>query len=221
MRAIHTVFLAGGRATAPWMRHGSTALVATLAVAAALMASPAPVAAQSQEPEAHMADCVWPAVGGATAGVVVAWYGFVGLYALGGGSAFEMKPTPGNVALIVGLEWLGLVGGAMASCAIWGDEGRAFPTAGSVISGALVGAGAGVGLAFGVIVAADIDSDTDNPVASALLILAGAAAGIIGGGYLGFALDRAVRGPPGGRGGLSIAPSASVGGAGLAVTLRY
>lgn len=152
-------------------------------------------------------DCVWPAVGGAVAGLAVGWYGFVGLYAIGGGSAFELEPTAGNVSAILALEWLGMVGGATAACAIWGDEGRWLPTAGPVITGGMLGGGAGASLAYLVIEAADIDANTDNPVASVLIALTATTLGVLGGGWAGFEVDRALRGPPGGT--LSVTPTAS------------
>ena len=187
---------------------GRIALAAALVVAIGA-AVPERAAAQEAIPGEAPApsDCTWPAAGGAIAGLAVGWYGFVGLYALGGGSAFELEPTTGNVAAILALEWLGMVGGATAACAIWGDEDRWLPTAGPVITGGLLGGGAGVALGFLVIEAGEIDRNTDNPVASAMILLTGATLGLLGGGYLGFALDRAVRGPPGGT--LTVTPTAS------------
>jgi hypothetical protein len=141
-------------------------------------------------------DCVWPAVGGAAGGVAIAWYGFVGIEAARGRSAFDLETTPANVALVLSLETAGLIGGAAAGCAIWGDEGRWFPTAGSVIAGGVAG-GTAVGLgAFAAVTASGLDDDTDAPVVTALILTGAVAAGVVAGGYLGFKLDRALRGAP-------------------------
>lgn len=151
--------------------------------------------AQGEVDSVH-SDCVWPAVGGAVGGVAIAWYGFVGIEAARGRSAFELETTAGNVALVLSLETVGLIGGAAASCAVWGDEGRWFPTAGSVIAGGVAGAGIAGLAAYGAVAMSGLDSDTDAPVAAALLMLAGTAGGAIAGGWLGLELDRSVRGPP-------------------------
>jgi hypothetical protein len=49
--------------------------------------------------EPPQTDCVWPAAGGATAGLALAWYGFAGVEAARGRSVFDLDSTPGNVAL--------------------------------------------------------------------------------------------------------------------------
>lgn len=193
-------------------------VVSTLAVVVTAAPAARASAQRVSAPDAAPAptDCTWPAAGGAVAGLAVGWYGFVGLYAAGGGSAFELEPSPANVAAILALEWLGMVGGATAACAIWGDEGRWFPTAGSVITGGMLGGGAGLSLAYLVIQAAEIDTNTDNPVASVLIALAGTTLGLVGGGYLGFVVDRALRGPPAGT--VSVTPTASASTLGLELT---
>lgn len=170
--------------------------------------------AEGQSSDVARSDCVWPAVGGATAGVAVAWYGFAGIEAIRGRSAFDLEATPGNVALILSLETAGLIGGAAASCAIVSDEGRWFPTAGSVIGGGVIGGTAAGLVAFGLVSMSGLGDDTDAPVASALLLTAATAAGIAAGGYLGFAIDRSLRGPP------RIVPIAGPDRAGVALSFR-
>lgn len=204
-----------------WVAQGGIARGATVAALLLACGAAMPQRAQAQRAEAQAqgaqaalptevagpTDCTWMAAGGAVAGLAVGWYGFVGLYAAGGGSAFELEPTPGNVAAILALEWLGMVGGATAACAIWGDEDRWFPTAGSVITGGMVGGGAGMALAYLVVEAAEIDANTDNPVASVMIALTASTLGVLGGGWAGFEVDRALRGPPGGT--VSVTPIAS------------
>lgn len=197
-------------------RAHSDAMRRVLAVAVVLSAvwtSATTVAAQPQVDQVQR-DCVWPAVGGAVAGVAIAWYGFAGIEAVRGGSAYDLDATASNVALVLSLETVGLVGGATVGCAVWGDEGRRFPTAGSVIAGGIAGAGLGALAAFGAIASAGIDSDTDSPMASVLIMVTGTAGGAFAGGWLGLKLDRWLRGPP------LIAPVADGERLGLAVRFK-
>ena len=142
-------------------------------------------------------DCVWSAAGGAVVGVGVAWYGYMGIEALSGDSVDDLQATPGNIALVLGLETAGLVGGAMVGCRLLGDEDRWYPTAGSVIVGSVLG-GAALGTAGHALVKwRGIDADTDNPVRSSMLMLLAIVGGAAAGGYLGYRLDRYARGAPG------------------------
>jgi hypothetical protein len=59
-----------------------------------------------------------------------------------------------------------------------------------------------------------LDDDADAPIASALILTATTAAGFAAGGYLGFSIDRAVRGPP------VVVPTAGRDQVGLAVSFR-
>ena len=146
---------------------------------------------------------------------MVGWYGFVGVQALRSESAFELESTPGNVALIAGLEVTGMLGGATVACHIWGDEKRLFPTANSVILGGAIGAAALILPTFWALGQGDVDSDTDNPLASGLALTGAAALGLVGGGYLGYRLDRSVRGSP------AIAPVVDRDSAGVVLSLRF
>ncbi len=154
------------------------------------------VTTSSARAQSGGSDCVWSAAGGSVVGLGVAWYGYAGIEALRGKSAYDLEANPGNVTLILGLETAGMVGGAMLGCRLFGDEDRWFPTAGSIIVGGVVGGAALGGAAHVLIARSGIDSDTDNPIRAALLTLLATTAGAVAGGYLGYRLDRHTRGAP-------------------------
>ncbi len=176
---------------------------------------PAPAAPTAQVRRPY---CVLPAAGGAVVGVAVAWYGFLGLSAAAGRSAWNLESTPGNVALVLGVEWLGLSAGAAGACALWGQEGRWLPTAVPVVTGAMLGGVGAFALAMDLITRAQVDANTDFPLTSALGLLGGTLVGVTLGGLAGFGLDFVARGEPMGPAvKVSAAPMVAPGVVGLAV----
>ena len=173
----------------PRMRAGTFAVLSLACVLLPRSASAEEVA------EATSRDCVWPAVGGAVGGLAVSWYGLAGIMALGGRSAYDIDDRPRNIALVLGLETGGLVGGTVLMCRL-SEENRWFPTAASVLLGGVAGGAAGAAFAFWWAQDSGIDRSTDFPVRSVLLLLGATTVGMVGGGYGAFRLDRGIRGRP-------------------------
>lgn len=177
------------------------------------------LACAAEETKPARSYCVWPAVGGAVGGVMVGWYGYVGVAFALGKDPFAIGDTPLGIAATLGLEGLSLVGGATAACAIWGNEGRWFPAAGSVITGGMLGGAVFGASAFSLLRVVRVEAPTDFPVVSGMVLFGSILAGTIGGGVMGYWFDNALRGPPGVE--VTIAPAITPESTGAMLLMRF